>query len=148
MIRQFYNSFMQTAPLQMPQLLSPANLRNIEDRGDIWLLHFTLPCGYIIDEVVDIIDDNLQMNLLYQSEGNGLAGSGQSAVAYANRQFGQMYKIAVLTGADRVVSELTVTLYESIDIFEADLKQDLAKAAQSGRLKYCQKREDLLANFL
>lgn len=65
MLRHFYNEFMAFVPLQLPQLLNVATMEQPQFYNDYVLLTFPLSTPIDLEEVMDILEDDMELTMLY-----------------------------------------------------------------------------------
>lgn len=148
MLHRFLDDFMSFVPLQLPQLLDVTRMEEPRFFDDYVLLRFSLADSWRLEEVMDMLEDDMELIMLYHHIPSRTTDFGHSCCAYANPAFGQMFKINAKTDGSGKVSDVTVTLYESLEYMSADLCLDLKLHSASGTLKYCRSKDDVLLDFL
>lgn len=141
MMQHFIDNFMALVPLQLPQLIDVTTMESPEFYGDYALLRFPLkePCE--LEEVLDMLEDDIEMITLYHHIPSSSVDYGQSACAYSNPAFGQMFKVNVQTDGSGKVSLVAVTVYDSLELMCGDICLDLRlHSERGGYFKYKRKR--------
>lgn len=148
MLEQFYDDFMSVVPLQLPQLLDTRTMEKPEVYQDYMLITFPLATPYTIEDVMDLLEDEMEMILLYHHVPSVQTSFGHSCCAYSNSAFGRMFKINAGTNGAGLVDHIKVTIYCSMEIFSADVCLDLELHARSGLFKYRKPKEEVLLDFI
>ena len=84
MLRHFYDDFMSFVPLQHPQLLNVGTMEELLFYSDYVLLTFPLANAIDIEEVMDMMEDDMQLIMLYHHIPSQHTLFGHSACAYSN----------------------------------------------------------------
>lgn len=147
MLRHFFDDFMSTIPLQLPQLLDVTTMEEPQFYGDYVLLTFPLHDPYDLEEIMDILEDDMELITLYHHVPVGMRNIGHSTCAYSNPSFGQMFKINAKTEDDGKVKMVIATIYDSLELMYGDLYLDLKLHSLSGHFKYKKDLEELLIDF-
>ena len=116
--------------------------------GDYVLLTFPLHDPYDLEEVMDMLEDDMELIVLYHHIPMQNEPFGHSTCAYSNPSFGQMFKVNAKTDSDGKVHTVLVTIYDSLEQMYGDLCLDLQLHSKSGTLKYQKNKEDILIDFL
>ena len=148
MLRHFYDDFMSFVPLQLPQLLNVGTMEEPQFYNDYVLLTFPLANAIDIEEVMDMMEDDIQMIMLYHHIPSQHTKFGHAACAYSNPSFGQMFKINVTTDGNEMVNCVKVTIYDSLEKMCADINLDLRLHTKNGLFKYRRSDSDVLMDFL
>ena len=149
MIHHFLENFMALVPLQLPQLINATTMEGPEFYGDYALLRFPLKDPYELEEVLDMLEDDIELITLYHHIPSSSVDYGQSACAYSNPAFGQMFKVNVETGGNGRVNEILVTIYDSLEVMCGDVCLDLKlHSERGGYFKYKKNKEEVLIDFI
>lgn len=148
MLQLFYEDFLSFVPLQLPQLLDVTTMEQPRFYDDYVLLSFPLAEQYDLEEVMDILEDDMEMIILYHHIPTGATVFGSSTCAYSNPTFGQMFKMNARTTGTGKVDRIDVTIYDSLEFMCSDICLDLKLHEQSGYFKYRRNKEELLAEFI
>lgn len=148
MLHKFVEEFVSFVPLQLPQLLDVNKMEEAQYFDDYALLEFNLPNAYDLEEVMNMMEDDIGLILLYHHIPSRSTTFGQSCCAYGNPAFGQMFKMNAKTDGAGLVRSVTVTVYESLEYMCSDICLDLQLHGGSGYLKYHRKKEEVMIDFL
>lgn len=147
MLEQFCDEFLATAPLQLPELLDKRRMEAPEYYDDYALLTFALAAPRSMEDVMDMLEDEMEMIILYHHIPSRHTEFGHSCCAFSNPKFGRMFKINASTNGSGMVDTLTVTVYCSLEYMEADLCVDLKLHDSTGHFKYKMPKEKMLITF-
>ena len=117
MTQHSIETFRTLAPLLMPQLFDLNHLESIDDYDDYALMAFSLAEPIPIETLLDDLEDQMELNILYHMQRSGDTDSGQHCCAYSSPSFEHMYKINAQT--EIVLSEMTqskVTCFTPISV--------------------------------
>ena len=148
MLKKFYDDFLEFVPLQLPELLDEKTMEQPIFYEDYALLIFPLPVPLDIEDVMDCMEDEMEMIVLYHHIPSGQTKFGHSCCAYSNPAFGLMFKINAKTNDSGLVENVTVTIYESLEFMSADICIDLDLHSKSGHFKYRKPKEEVLYDFI
>lgn len=125
MITKEVNKFMVLAPLMLPKLIDSKKCAEPDITEDSAILYFTLEESFPIGYVMDMLDDDMDLLLLYY----GTSKSNPKihhCCFFANPKLGQsMYKVNMVSLTNGFVDGITVTIYDSLDVWEDELESDL-----------------------
>lgn len=125
MITKEVNKFMALAPLMLPKLIDSKKCAEPDITEDSAILYFILEESFPIGCVMDMLDDDMDLLLLYY----GTSKSNPKihhCCCFANPKLGQsMYKVNMVSLTNGFVDGITVTIYDSLDIWEDELESDL-----------------------
>lgn len=148
MLPIFMDNFLAIAPSQLPRIINQEWMEKPLFYEVFTLLTFNLPKTYSVDEIMDMFDEQMQIIPLYHKVCSNATSFGHSCAAYSNPDFGQMYKINAATDGKGVVSSVTVTIYESLEMMYGDVNQDVELNSKTGYFKYKREKAEILANFI
>lgn len=148
MLNKFCEEFLTVVPLQLPELMDKATMEHPIIYEDYALLIFPLPVPLDIEEVMDCLEDEMEMVILYHHIPSGQTKFGHSCCAYANPTFGLMFKINASTNDNGLIESVTATVYESLEFMSADICIDLDMHSKSGYFKYKKQKEEVLYDFI
>lgn len=125
MITKEVNKFMALAPLMLPKLIDSKKCAEPDITEDSAFLYFTLEESFPIGCVMDMLDDDMDLLLLY----HGTSKTNPKihhCCFFANPKLGQsMYKVNMVSLTNGFVDGITVTIYDSLDVWEDELESDL-----------------------
>ena len=148
MLEQFYDDFLAVVPLQLPELLDKRKMEKPVRYDDYVLLTFQLNTPFMIEDVMDMLEDEMEMIILYHHIPSRQTDFGHSCCAYSNPAFGRMFKVNGSTDERGMVSRIKVTIYESLEYMSADVCLDLELHGRSGFFKYVKSKEEVLLDFI
>ena len=148
MTQSAIRTFRLLAPLLMPDLIDLNYLESIDDYDDYALLTFELASPMSIEDVMDSLEDQMELNILYHTKASDATESGQHCCAYSAPSFEHMYKVNAQTVASGKVEELYVYLYESLEVMLESLKEDLDQHSQAGEFVTRMDLSRLIADFM
>lgn len=147
MIVNEVNKFMALVPLMLPQLIDSKQCVEPDITEDSAVLYFNLEERFPIGAVMDMIDDDLDLILLY----HGTKKSEPRILHccfFASPKLGKsMFKINLITASDGFVDSVAVTVYDSVDIFADELESDLTSHALSFDFIDAMSASELLSVF-
>ena len=136
MLEQFCDDFLAVVPLQLPELLDKRKMEKPVKYDDYVLLTFQLNTPFTIEEVMDMLEDEMETEF------------GHSCCAYSNPSFGRMFKVNGSTDERGMVSQIKVTIYDSLEHMSADVCLDLSLHCKNGFFKYMKPKEEVLLDFI
>ena len=148
MQKEQIDRFITLASLEMPALISQILFQEAEIYEDYALLTFRLPKIYPLEELIDELEDQMELVLMYHHVPTEDTPFGQKCCAYSNPRFGHMYKINALANDKVECDVLYVTLYSSLEIMGSELCNELEEVGNSGKLVYAIQEETLLRDFI
>lgn len=147
MNKEHIERFITLTSLEMPELILPSGFQGAEIYEDSALLTFSLPMSYPMEDLLDEIENQTELVLLYHHIPTTDTTFGQRCCAYSNPHFGKMYKMNAIADGDIKCDTLDVTLYDSLEIMVTELRSELAKLGRYGVFAYSRSEEELLRNF-
>lgn len=148
MLHRFMEDFMVLASLQLPQLINHLWVDNSQIYDEYALLSFCLPVSYTLEDVMDMLEDQMELIILYHMIPSNSTSFGHRCCAYSNPAFGHMYKMNVMTGGNGLVNSVSVTIYDSLELMGGDLCNDLELHAKTGYFKYKREKPEVLSSFM
>jgi hypothetical protein len=147
MLQHFYDEFITYVPMQLPQLLDVTNMQQQKDDDSV-LLTFELKQPKTLEEVMDCLEDDIALIMLYHHIPSRQTDFGHSCCAYSNPSFGQMFKVNAQTGDNGMVNRISVTVFDSLEIMCADLTLDVQLHEGRGYFKYRRNQDELILDFI
>lgn len=148
MLDKFCDDFLSVVPLQLPELLDKEKMEQPVVYEDYALLVFPVAVPLDIEDVMDRLEDEMELILLYHHVRSGQTSFGNSCCAYSNPSFGMMFKVNAATNDSGLVDSVSVTIYESLEFMCADICVDLDLHSKSGYFKYRRPKEEVLYDFI
>lgn len=147
MITTEVNKFMALAPLMLPKLIDVKQCVDPDITDDSAVLYFALDEKFPIGCVMDMLDEDLDLLMLYCGV-NRFNSKQYHCCFFASPKLGRcMYKININTIKDTFVEGVTVTVYDSVDIWEDELESDLRSHSQTFDFSESMTLQDLLSTF-
>ena len=147
MLQQEVERFKEIAPLILPELLGNAQMGENDLVGDTGLIPYTLNGEYDLEEVMDMLEDQMELTILYHFVPSTNTDFGHQCCAYSDPNFGHMFKIHVVTNGAGKVDGMTVTVFDSLEVMCTNLMEDIDGHAGRGRFLYKRTKQQLLAEF-
>ena len=147
MLQHFYDEFIAYVPMQLPLLLDVTNMQT-QVNDDFALLSFTLKKSKTLEEVMDCLEDDIALVMLYHHIPSLQTDYGHSCCAYSNPAFGQMFKLNAQTDENGLVNAISVTIFDSLEIMCADLTLDVQLHDGRGLFKYRRSQDELILDFI
>lgn len=141
-------SFLSLAPLEMPDLIDLARLESTDDYDDYVLLSFSMPAPMSIDEVLDCMEDQTELNILYHFKAVVAGIERQHCCAYASPEYENMYKVNVQTNGSDEVDTVYVYIFSSLEVMLESLKEDLNLHDGMGETVFKMPLSRLIADFM
>ena len=117
--------FCRMASLELLDLIDEKHLESADDYDDYALLTFSLESPMSMDEVLDCLEDQSELNILYHISGIGAAPGTQHCCAYASPEYDNMYKVNAQSDGTGAVDTLYVYVYSSLEVMLESLKDDI-----------------------
>ena len=99
-------------------------------------------------ELIDELEDQMELILLYHYLPSTSTDFGQKCCAYSNPRFGRMYKLNATANGNIECDTLYVTLYDSLEIMGCELREELLKVIKNGHMLFARSEEELLRDFI
>ena len=148
MLQNFYNDFISSVPLQLPKLMDTHTMEQPVYYQDYALIVFPVATPLPLEEVMDMLEDEMEMIILYHHIPSFATPFGHSCCVYSNPAFGRMFKINAKTNESGLVDRVIVTIYESLEYMSADVCLDLELHARTGHFKYNKPKDEVLLAFI
>ena len=148
MLQNFCNDFIASVPLQLPKLIDTHKMEQPVYYQDYALIVFPVATPLPLEEVMDMLEDEMEMIILYHHIPSFATPFGHSCCVYSNPAFGRMFKINAKTNESGLVDRVIVTIYESLEYMSADVCLDLELHARTGHFKYNKPKDEVLLAFI
>ena len=125
------DNFRALAPIRLPGITESDGLEYIDDYDDYALLTYQLPKPVGIQDLMDQLEDNMGLNILYHSRNSFSESSPQHCCAYSSPTYEAMYKFNAQTDANGMVTILYVYIFESLEVMLEYLKEDLRQHSKA-----------------
>lgn len=141
-------NFRSLAPLLLPELIDLNRLEAIDDYDDYALMTFTLAEPMSLENVMDSLEDQMELTILYHMVTSDATDAGQHCCAYSNPSFEHMYKINAQTETDGMAHTLYVYVYDSLEVMMESLKEDMEQHSETGYFKSKLEMSRFIADFM
>lgn len=146
-LQETVEQFKMLATLQMPALVNPSLLADSEVEEDYVLLTYRLPEPMPIDELIDEMEDQMELVLLYHMVPSRDTLFGHRCCSYSNPRFEHMFKLNSSTDDQGLCHELHVTVYASLEYMCEELRSELKRVASRGHMLFDRTESRLLMDF-
>lgn len=146
--RKEIDNFQALAPLLLPKLVRTDRLEGIEEFEDYAMLTYSLAKPISIQRMMDDMEDEMGLNILYHVRTYENRREGQHCCSYATPTSGQMYKFNAQTGRDGQVHTLYVYIFTSLEIMLECLKDDLLAHEGTGVFQTKMSYPRLISDFM
>ena len=119
------DNFRAVVPLRLPGLIEEDGLETIDDYGDYALLTYLLQNPVDIQTVMNRMEDDMDLTILYHVKTAIGQDAPQHCCAYSSPSYEAMYKFNAQTSGDGMVRTLYVYIFESLEVMLEFLKDDL-----------------------
>ena len=148
MLQEQIERFIMLASLEMPNLIVSTLYQGAELSDESTLLTFSLPQKYSLEDLIDELEDQMELILLYHHIPSEDTIFGHHCCAYSNPHFGHMYKINAIADERCWCDTLYVILYSSLEVMGVELRNELVETSKHGRFVYNRKMDELLRDFI
>lgn len=124
-MKEEIKKFMALASLMLPKLLTGKMPDDSDVTEDSAVLEFNFDEEWPIGIVMDMIEDDMELMLLYHGTSKDNSGKHHCCFFSSPTAGRSMYKINVTTDGKGQTSGLTATIYNDIQDFEEGLEYDL-----------------------
>ena len=147
MIVSEVNKFMTLAPLILPKLIDSKKCMEPDITDESAILYFNLEEPFPIGVVMDMLEDDMELVLLYHGTKKDNAHVHHCCFFDSPKVGQSMYKINMTTNNKEFVEGISVSIFESIDIWEDELESDLT--SHTGAFDFIQSmsHQELLSTF-
>jgi len=146
MINEATKRFILLVPLMVPDLIGDNDPDEIITRDGYCILSYNLEQQREIDDVLDIIENEMELTVLYNavSKVNML---NKQCCAFSHPAGENLYKINIVTNRYGMVDSLTATIYTSLEQMASELQDDARLHRQSYECSEILDSVQLLACF-
>lgn len=125
MITNEVNKFLVLAPLIFPKLIDKKNCLEPDITEESAILYFTLDEHLPIGCVMDLLDNDMELLLLYHGTSKAHPKVHHCCFFASPKAGKSMYKINIVTRDNGFAEGISVTIYDSIDVWADELEGDL-----------------------
>ena len=143
------DQFLSYVHLQMHSLMSRDFFTDAEISEDTAVLTFSLPTAYDIHDLLDMLDDRMELVILYHVVPTDAAVLGEQCCAYSDPTFEHIYKVNCITDDTGMCDTLYVTLYDSLETMGADVQSELdEQLSKSSEVVFSRPMREVLRDFM
>nr|WP_296086041.1 hypothetical protein [uncultured Prevotella sp.] len=147
MIVNEVNKFMALAPLILPKLIDSKKCLEPDITDDSAILYFNLEEHFPIGVVMDMLEDDMELLLLYHGTKKDTPKVHHCCLFNSPKAGHSMYKINVTTNNKEFVEGISVSIFDSIDVWEDELESDLTSHNVSFDFIQSITHQELLSTF-
>lgn len=141
--------FLNHLNLQMPAITARQYYAGAEQHGDSSVLEFHLPTLLPIDELLDILDDHMELVILYHVIPTNATVMGEQCCAYSDPVCDFIYKVNGMTDDSGKCDTVYVTLYQSLETLGIEVQAELeTKVSGCHEVVYARKLTEVLRDFI
>jgi len=149
MLNSKIDNFLSHVHFQMASIMSRQFYSGVEMDTESALLEFNLPEPLPINDLLDILDDHMELVILYHVIPSGATVMGEQCCAYSDPAADFIYKVNCITGDNGTCGTIYVTLYESLETMGIDVQSELEEqTAKSHEIVFARKLTDVLRDFM
>lgn len=146
-LQETVEQFKMLASLQMPDILNPVRMIASELEDDYALLTYRLPQPMLIDDLIDEMEDQMELILLYHMVPSKETMFGHCCCSYSNPRFEHMFKFNSSTDEQGLCNTIDVTVYDSLEYMCEELRSELKRISSRGNMLYDRTDSRVLLDF-
>jgi hypothetical protein len=113
------------------------------------VLTFNTPVAYPINDLLDVLDDTMELVILYHVIPSDATVMGEQCCAYSDPTFDFIYKVNCITDDSGMCDTIYVTLYDSLEMLGIEVQNELEEqASKSGEVVFARSMSDVLRDFI
>ncbi len=147
MLQEAIYKFQVMAPLLLPEVIDNALAEEVTIYEDYALLPYSLPKPITLDELLDMFEDKMELIILYHIIPSEATDFGQACCAYSNPSSERMFKINARTNAQGMISDVIVSIYDSLEFMSSDVLQDLNLNENHGQVVFKRDVGEIVNDF-
>ena len=147
MLQEAIYKFQVMAPLLLPEVIDNALAEEVIIYDDYALLPYVLPKEVSIEQFMDMLEDKMELIILYHIVPTEATDFGHACCAYSNPNTERMFKINARTNSNGMVSDLTVSIYDSLECMSTDVLADLQLNEGHGNFEYRRDVGEIVNDF-
>ena len=136
MLQEAIYKFQVMAPLLLPEVIDNALAEDVTIYEDYALLPYVLPRPVTIENLMDMFEDKMLLIMLYHIVPSDATDYGQACCAFSNPSSERMFKINARTNSQGMISDLIVSIYDSLECMSSDVLADLKLNEEHGHFVY------------
>ncbi len=132
MSNRYKSTFLsQTEPI-LPNLISHNRIIDDAPLDNYHLLAFQTRKPYTMDEVIEMLENDAQLHILYHHVINDNVQEMENCCAFSHPIGDQMYMYKVSTGRGGMVTDIYVYIYYSLEDLTSELEDELKHHKKNG----------------
>lgn len=131
MLNESIKKFITWAPELMPDIIGD-ELPEVEVYDDSAVLDYTLGKEHDIEEILNAIEDDMDLLILYHVIRERAVECRQHACAVSDPNGGHMYKLNIASNRNDKVDRITVTVYSDIVTMISETREDKSLHERGG----------------
>ena len=147
MLQEAIYKFQVMAPLLLPEVIDNALAEDVTIYEDYALLPYALPKPVTIESLMDMFEDKMELIMLYHIVPTEATDFGQACCAYSNPSSERMFKINARTNSEGVISDLIVSIYDSLECMSTDVLADVKLNENHGNFIYRRDVGEIVNDF-
>lgn len=133
MLQEEISRFKTIVSLLLPELIQNGYADKPTIYEEYAILSYDVQDPVPLDDVMDMLEDNAGLAILYQHVPSDATLFGHSVCAFPNPSLGLMYKLNAATDDSGCVDRVTVTVFDSLEQMHSELMSDLMLHSDRGR---------------
>lgn len=135
------------ACLQMPRIFKTDHIITKEIYDDYALVEYRLENHISMGNLLELLDDQTEIILLYHNVPSKDVDFGQSCCAYSNPRYSHMLKLNAHTDGMGLCTSIYVTIYSSLEYMYIALQHEAQLILTKGKCDYIRSGKALLTDF-
>lgn len=149
MLNSTIERFLNHLNLQMPEITARQYYCDVEYHGDSSVLEFHIPEAMPIDRLLDILDDHMELIILYHVIPTNATVMGEQCCAYSDPTCDFIYKVNGITDDNGKCDTIYVTLYQSLETLGIEVQNELEKkTASCHEIIFARQLTEVLRDFI
>lgn len=141
--------FLSHADLQLNSILARQYYAGAEVFDDSAILTYNIPTQYTIDELLDLVDESMELVILYHVIPSNATVMGEQCCAYSDPILDDIYKLNCITNDDGLCETIYVTLYDSLEMLGSDVQDELVEqTSKSHEVVFSRPLNEVLRDFI
>lgn len=137
--------FMALAPLLLPRLIRENKIISAEEADNVAVMRFQLDTELPITVVMDMLEDDMELCLLFYGRRKNLKGG--ECCFYTAPTKRNMYRFEANSDTKNCVHELSIYIYDSIEVMESDLENNLKRGKEELDMVQSIEFDELITQF-
>ena len=131
----------------MPGVFADTSLGNCEVHDYYAIIEFNIGKALSKDDVLDMLEDNMEMTVMYVHHRSVNTDMGVSLCAYSDHSFDDKFAVHALTDADGLIHRITATLFFSVEVMMNHLVEDLEQHTGTGTFEFSMSKDEVMTAF-